>query len=339
MCKYGFPFKVPQLIEELDEDGIRYLYTRRCKEDQLVVPYNLEILLFWAVSINIQRVAKHRFEMYLAKYISKPESSFDVKLSENPTEPEKYLRTRIIGTCEAIDVQLGFHQFQLSRSTVFLATELNPQRQFLKHRVHLASLPPESEDIYVSTKYQLYLQRNSTLHNVTYPTYFQWWRKSNYSEQLKAEKSVGKGLIPAVGYKGVDEFEELKASIVNLESKFERLSNELKSKSHLWIAVQSIISASVELDNTAVVIKQNLKSICNDIELEGKSNEMDFAESYAILRDIGLFNSSTNRPEKLHWLHTKLLQTHNNNEIPSTPMYIMLENHPPGSMVPDQNGT
>ena len=31
-CKYGFPFKVPQLTEELDEDGIRYLHTRRCKE-------------------------------------------------------------------------------------------------------------------------------------------------------------------------------------------------------------------------------------------------------------------------------------------------------------------
>ena len=45
--KYGFPFKVPQLIEELDEDGIHYLYTHRCREDQLVVPYNLEILLFW----------------------------------------------------------------------------------------------------------------------------------------------------------------------------------------------------------------------------------------------------------------------------------------------------
>ena len=161
-------------------------------------------------------------------------------------------------------------------------------------------------------------------------------RKSTYSEQLKAEKSVGKGLIPAVGYKGVDEFEELKASIVNLESKFERLSDELKSKSHLWIAVQSIISASAEHDNKAVVIKQNLKSICNNIELKGKSNEMEFAER---LCDIGLFNSSTNRPEKLHWLHTKLLQTHNNNEILSTPMYFMLDNHPPGSMVPDQKGT
>ena len=31
--------------------------------------------------MNLQRVAKPGFEMYLAKYISKPESSFDVKLS------------------------------------------------------------------------------------------------------------------------------------------------------------------------------------------------------------------------------------------------------------------
>ena len=127
-CKYGFPFKVPQLTEELDEDGICYLYTHRCKEDQLIVPYNLEILLFWGASMNIQRVARHGFETYLAKYISKPESSFNVKLSENPSAPERYLRTRIIGACEAIDVQLGFHQFQLSRSTMFLTTELKPQQ-------------------------------------------------------------------------------------------------------------------------------------------------------------------------------------------------------------------
>ena len=156
-CKYGFPFKIPQLNEEPDEDGIRFLYTRRCKEDQLVVPYNLEILLFWGASMNIQCVARHGFEMYLAKYISKPESSFNVKLSQNPTEPEKYLRTRVIGVCEAIDVQLGFNQYHLSRGTVFLATELKPQRQFLKHRVQLANLPEDSEDIYLSTKYQIYL--------------------------------------------------------------------------------------------------------------------------------------------------------------------------------------
>ena len=42
--KYCFPFKVPQYTEELDEDGICIIYRRRCKEDCLVVPYNLPIL-------------------------------------------------------------------------------------------------------------------------------------------------------------------------------------------------------------------------------------------------------------------------------------------------------
>ena len=99
------------------------------------------------------------------------------------------------------------------------------------------------------------------------------------------------------------------------------------------------MSASAGHDSTAVVIKQNLKNLCNNMELESNSSETELAECNTILRDIGLFNSTTNRPEKLHWLHIKLLQAHNNDEISSTPMYIMLENHPPGSMVPDQNGT
>ena len=39
--------------------------------------------------------------------------------------------------------------------------------------------------------------------------------ESTYSEQCKGEKAIEKGLIPVVGFKGVKEFEELKASVVN----------------------------------------------------------------------------------------------------------------------------
>ena len=414
-CKYGFPFKVPQLNEELDEDGIRFLYTRRCKEDQLVVPYNLEILLFWGASMNIQRVARHGFEMYLAKYISKPESSFNVKLSQNPTEPEKYLRTRVIGACEAIDVQLGFNQYHLSRGTVFLVTELKPQRQFLKHRVQLASLPQDSEDIYLSTKYQLYLLRNNALRDITYPAYFQWWRKSTYTEQCKGEKATEKGLTPLVGFKGVDEFEELKASTIDLTDKFDKLGDTLKAKNYLYNAIQTVINATAKNDNTAVMLKTIFLSLNHNLKLGDESSkteitehnttepskyeitedsatefnnttegsesepseheitedtttagvniteeatepsesrvtkpsesedsepsENELAEALTILKDIGLFDSSTNRPKKLHWLHTKLLQTYSNDEIQSSAIYGILERYPPGSMLADSNGT
>ena len=80
--------------------------------------------------MNIQRVSRHGFEMYLAKYISKPESSFQVNLSENASDPEKYLRTRVVGACEAIDVQLCFNQYQLSRMAEFMPTECKPKTNF-----------------------------------------------------------------------------------------------------------------------------------------------------------------------------------------------------------------
>ena len=38
-CKYGFPFKIPQYIDEIDHDCVRFLYKRRCKEDTIQFRY------------------------------------------------------------------------------------------------------------------------------------------------------------------------------------------------------------------------------------------------------------------------------------------------------------
>ena len=140
--------------------------------------------------MNVQRVTKHGFEMYLAKYISKPESSFDVKLSKNPSDPERYLRTRVIGACEAIDVQLEFNQYHMSRNSMFLITEIKPTQRYLKTIAELSNLPSDSEDVYLESKFETYLQRNASLHELTYPMYFQWWHKSSHNEQHKAETNV-----------------------------------------------------------------------------------------------------------------------------------------------------
>ena len=59
------------------------MYVCRYKEDSLVVPYNLEIFLFWGTAMNI-RVSKHGFEQYLAKYISKPEIQVRQKNTYTP---------------------------------------------------------------------------------------------------------------------------------------------------------------------------------------------------------------------------------------------------------------
>ena len=115
MCKYGFPFTVPQESVCLDEDGIRYLYVRRHDEDKNVVPYNPEIAILWGAAHNVQ----HGFEMYLAKYISKPEPSLNIELPEKCSEPQRFLRTRVVGSVEVLDVLMGFHQNQMSRQVIF----------------------------------------------------------------------------------------------------------------------------------------------------------------------------------------------------------------------------
>ncbi|OWA55537.1 hypothetical protein BV898_19921, partial [Hypsibius exemplaris] len=78
-CKYGFPFDLC-LEERLDKTGIRYEYPRSDIEDVSVSPYVLELLLYWQGHVNVQRVTKHGWEMYLAKYIAKCESAEDIQL-------------------------------------------------------------------------------------------------------------------------------------------------------------------------------------------------------------------------------------------------------------------
>ena len=82
--------------------------------------------------------------MYLAKYISKPEPSTNIHLRENASEPERYLRTRVIGAVECLDVLMGFHQHHMTRSVTFLHTELQPNQRMLKHKVELEALGDEA---------------------------------------------------------------------------------------------------------------------------------------------------------------------------------------------------
>lgn len=83
--------------------------------------------------------------MYLAKYISKPEPSLSIQLPENASEPQRYLRTRVIGSVEALDVLMGFHQSQMTRQVIFLQTELVPIQRMLKPRFEIESLADDDE--------------------------------------------------------------------------------------------------------------------------------------------------------------------------------------------------
>ena len=111
-CKYGFPFSTPEPCRRLDTDHIRYLDIRRLNEDAFTVQHNPEIAILWGAHHNVQHVSKHGFQQYLAKYISKTEPSSKIELPEDCSEPQKYLRTRVIGAIEALEILMGFEQHQ-----------------------------------------------------------------------------------------------------------------------------------------------------------------------------------------------------------------------------------
>ena len=102
-CNYGFPFD-PEEADRPDESGMRMPYRRRCEEDSRVVPY----LAHLGAHVNIQRVTSGGWELYLAKYVTKAEPSFDLKLPQDKSESQRYLRNYGFGRLEVENNLLGF---------------------------------------------------------------------------------------------------------------------------------------------------------------------------------------------------------------------------------------
>ncbi len=130
-CKFGFLCSL-QKTEGTNKAGNRFLPQRSCDKDMHVVPYNPETLLLWGAHMNIQKVTTSGWEMYLAKYVAKSEPSFSLNVSKDASDPEKYIRTRIIGRLEVYHINLGHFLMQSSRQIIFLPTEIESEYGFLK---------------------------------------------------------------------------------------------------------------------------------------------------------------------------------------------------------------
>ena len=88
--------------------------------------------------------------------------------------PQKYLRTRVIGSVEAVEVLMSFHQTQMTREVIYLPTDVKPTRRMLKSKRDLVQLEEGSSDIYMSTRFDEYLASFPDLpaRTQTYAKYF-----------------------------------------------------------------------------------------------------------------------------------------------------------------------
>ena len=73
---------------------------------------------------------------------------------------------------------MSFHQSQMTRQVLFLPTEIKPRQWMLKSKCDLQQLQDDSADIYMSTRFDAYLDRPEHFKDMIYPEFFKWWHKA-----------------------------------------------------------------------------------------------------------------------------------------------------------------
>ena len=289
----------------------------------------------------MQRVAKHGYEQYLAKYISKAEPSFNVDLPNNASDPQRYLCTRVIGSVEATEVLMSFHQSQMTRQVLYLPTEIKPRQHMLKCKRDLQQLQEGSSDIYMSTRFDEYLQRPEQLKDMTYPEFFEWWRKTNRDENRKGEVQSAEGDVPHLGYRATsDDFAEftlaqqIKTDAINqLALALQSVRNEMVDDGvHVMILLRCL-----RYEGYSVIVQNEVK---NFFESEGCCILPDdyrplSCENFVfgtaligqgLLQDLKLLSDL----ESNHWLMT--------NNPPGEALQQILTRYKSSQMLVDQQG-
>ena len=59
----------------------------------------------------------------------------------------------------------------------------------------MQSLEADSEDVYIATRFETYLQRQPVLEEITYPDFYKWFRRATSEEQRKAERMTANGSV------------------------------------------------------------------------------------------------------------------------------------------------
>ena len=178
--------------------------------------------------------------------------------------------------------------------------------------------------------------------------YFQWWHKSTYSEQCKAEKREGNSISTlTVGFKGVNEYIELKQSIkartaaVKLfKDRLDNIHDKFKDQHNLQKVALLVIKDTHKHPGNIKCFSEYLQGLgyCEDKIDEGNNG----TKCIEILTNAGLLEPTLiDKANKPHWLHAKVLESCDDEGITTLPLYKMFEMfemYPPGTMLKDVTG-
>jgi hypothetical protein len=169
-CKKNFP-RPFSLETYYKQDELRYVYRCVKPEDQWVVPYHPETLMFWNAHINVQYVTSRGLGKYLTKYVAKTEPSHVFNISDGDHYREHIIARRL-SSMECMFLLLGETICNSSVQVKYLPTDSPSTR--VKAIKPIFAIHAEDEDPYWKDCIEKYFARpnHHIFENITYPEYF-----------------------------------------------------------------------------------------------------------------------------------------------------------------------
>ena len=181
-CYYGYP-KPPNFVGTyLDVDSQRYVMQRQ-EGEGFIVGYNMELLRFGHVNMDLQYNTGSQAKKYMCKYITKQagakmatitreddigqtQQSASSTARDRPSEAYiQHFYYRSVGIVEAIMDICSWQMHGCSRVDVFLPTDLPQKRKRVLKRVDELRNSPDSTDLFLDDKWTKYLKRPSKCAN------------------------------------------------------------------------------------------------------------------------------------------------------------------------------
>lgn len=152
-----------------EEEG-RYVLQRK-PGDERVNGYNMDLLRFNHVNMDLQHNQGDKAKNYMCKYVTKQAGAklatitreADTDLAQDGGSSSKayieHFHYRSVGIVETVMDICGWKMHGFSHNDVFLPTDLPPKRKLFLKRVAALKVSPNSTNIFLDDKWTKYLKR------------------------------------------------------------------------------------------------------------------------------------------------------------------------------------
>jgi len=165
--------------KESCDSGKITIELKRTKEEVFINPYNETLLRAWGANVDLQFVTNaHAVIRYILDYMCKPERELGETMKAAMKDlPDKclprerlkklgnvFINSRMLSAQEAAVRAIGLPMRQLSRSVVFVNSDLPQNRtHILKSKAELDQLDKDSEDVFRDGLIEKYAARPPAL--------------------------------------------------------------------------------------------------------------------------------------------------------------------------------